>query len=77
MPLDLFRLVVKQIGQLSHRVGTIHLYLHGESLMNGRLPEMVSLIKDQDVAEAIKLVTKSQTAHCSHRYCLTGFYAAA
>ncbi len=45
--------------------------------MNGRLPEMVSLIKDQDVAEAIKLVTKSQTAHCSHRYCLTGFYAAA
>ena len=57
MDYELFKIIIKQIDEFPERIKCIGLAGIGEPLLNKRLPEMIQLTKEYDVADKIVITT--------------------
>lgn len=58
-PMDMqsFELIANQLGEFSNKIKKVTFSGYGEPLLNERLPEMIALIKQKDIAEKILVIS--------------------
>jgi len=57
MDMDTYRTVIQQLRQFPRKVKLLSLTGQGEPLLNSRLPEMIRLAKEAEIAERIEIIT--------------------
>ena len=57
MELDLFKKIVDDLAQFDDRLKKVKIGNHGEPTLHPSLPEMISYIRDKDVADTVELFT--------------------
>jgi radical SAM protein with 4Fe4S-binding SPASM domain len=63
MDLDLFKMIIHQIGDFPHRIKCIGLAGIGEPLLNKKLPQMVKLVKDNSLTDKVVVTTNGSLLH--------------
>jgi radical SAM protein with 4Fe4S-binding SPASM domain len=59
MSYDILKLVMEQAKYFDNKFKLVSMMGHGEPLVNPRLPEMINLVKQADIAERIDIITNA------------------
>lgn len=74
MSMELFEKIVSNIKEFPEKINAIDMYGFGEPLLNKHLPEMINMLKRENICEKVRLATNASllTGEMSERLAESG-----